>query len=185
MQRNRDSRLDLTGGSRLQAARMMHTCQACQKLKSHASYCTTGQKSQAGLAACSRHELATQPSREVKSLEHPVWEKLTFHIPSYPTIYIPLYQRFRESFQREFWERNLREKQDWLIHNLYLRDSSNSSTLFLSIVKSLRGLLPKPYLTISILWESFLVFGKQLGRNQFHIGWCYGQVAEFGKLEKK
>ena len=28
-------------------------------------------------------------------------------------------------------------------------------------------------------------FGKQLGKNQFHIGWCYGQVAEFGKLEKK
>ena len=28
-------------------------------------------------------------------------------------------------------------------------------------------------------------FGKQLGRNQFHIGWCYGQVAKFRKLEKK
>ena len=28
-------------------------------------------------------------------------------------------------------------------------------------------------------------FGKQLGRNQFHIGWCYGPVAESGKLEKK
>ena len=28
-------------------------------------------------------------------------------------------------------------------------------------------------------------FGKQLGRNQFHIGWSYGQVAESGKLEKK
>ena len=28
-------------------------------------------------------------------------------------------------------------------------------------------------------------FGKQLGRNQFHIGWCYGQVAESEKLEKK
>ena len=28
-------------------------------------------------------------------------------------------------------------------------------------------------------------FGKQLGRNQFHIGWCCGQVAESGKLEKK
>ena len=28
-------------------------------------------------------------------------------------------------------------------------------------------------------------FGKQLGRNQFRIGWCYGQVAESGKLEKK
>ena len=58
--------------------------------------------------------------------------------------------RFKESFQREFWERNPREKQDWLIHNLYLRDSLNSSTLFLSIVKSFRGLLPKLFLTISI-----------------------------------
>ena len=28
-------------------------------------------------------------------------------------------------------------------------------------------------------------FGKQLGRNQFHIGWCYGQVAESNKLKKK
>ena len=28
-------------------------------------------------------------------------------------------------------------------------------------------------------------FGKQLGENQFHIGWCYGQVAESEKLEKK
>ena len=28
-------------------------------------------------------------------------------------------------------------------------------------------------------------FGKQLGRNQFHIGWCYGQVAESRKLKKK
>ena len=32
----------------------------------------------------------TQPNREVKSPEHPVWEKLTFHIPSHPTIYIPI-----------------------------------------------------------------------------------------------
>ena len=50
---------------------------------------TTGQKSQAGQAVCSRLELATQLSREVKSPEHPIWEKLTFHIPSHPTIYRP------------------------------------------------------------------------------------------------
>ena len=134
----------------LQAAKMLHTCQACQKLKSCTSCCTTGQKSHAGQAVCPRLELVTQPSREVKLPEHPVWEKLTFHIPSHPTIYIPLYPWFCESFQREFWERNPREKQDWLIHNLYLRDSLNSFTLFLSIVKSLRGSLPKPFLTISI-----------------------------------
>ena len=102
VQRSRGLRLDLAGGSQLQAARMMHTCQACQKLKRHASCYTTGQKSQAGQAVYSRLELATQPSREVKSPEHPVWENLTFPIPSHPTIYIPLYPRFRESFQREF-----------------------------------------------------------------------------------
>ena len=49
---------------------------------------TTGQKSQAGQAIYSQLELVTQPSREVKSLEHSVWENLTFHIPSHPTIYI-------------------------------------------------------------------------------------------------
>ena len=98
VQRSRDSQLNLAGGSQLQAARMMHTCQACQKLKHRASCCTIGQKSQASQAICSWFELATQPSREVKSPEHPVWENLTFHIPSHPTIYIPLYPRFRKSF---------------------------------------------------------------------------------------
>ena len=102
VQRSRDSRLDLAGASWLQAARMMHTYQACQKLKSRDNCCTTGQKSQAGQAVYSRLELMTQPSCEVTSLEHHVWEKLTFHIPSHPTIYIPLYPRFRERFQREF-----------------------------------------------------------------------------------
>ena len=31
----------------------------------------------------------------------------------------PLYPHIVESFQREFWERNPREKQDWLIHNFH------------------------------------------------------------------
>ena len=94
VQRSRDSKLDLAGGLQLQAARMMHMCQACQKLKSCASCCTTRQKSRAGQAVYLWLELATQSSREVKSPEHPIWKKLTFHIPSYPTIYIPLYPRF-------------------------------------------------------------------------------------------
>ena len=68
------------------------------ELKSHASCCTTGQESQAGQAIYSRLELATQPSREVKLPEHLVWQNMTFHIPSYPTIYMPLYPRFKESF---------------------------------------------------------------------------------------
>ena len=63
---------------------------------------TTGQKFQASQAVCLRLELATQPSREVKPPEHLVWQNMTFHILSHPTIYIPLYPRFRESLQREF-----------------------------------------------------------------------------------
>ena len=68
------------------------------ELKSHASCCTTEQKSQAGQAISSQLELTTRPSREAKSLDHPVWEKLTFRILSQPTIYRPLYPRNGESF---------------------------------------------------------------------------------------
>ena len=44
MQRSRDSLLDLAGGSQLQAARLKHTCQACQKLKRRTS-CSLQDKS--------------------------------------------------------------------------------------------------------------------------------------------
>ena len=110
VQRNRDLWLDLAGGSQLQAAKMMHTCQACQKLKSCASCCTTGQKSQAGQAICSRLELTTQPSRKVKLLEHPVWENLTFTflltlLYIYPYTH-DLERASRENFERETLEKN-------------------------------------------------------------------------------
>ena len=70
---------------------------------------TTGQKFQAGQAVCLWLELATQPSRKVKPPEHLVWQNMTFYISSHPTIYIPLFPRFRKSFPREFYERNPRE----------------------------------------------------------------------------
>ena len=89
---------------------MMHTCQACQKLKRHVSCYTTGQKSQAGQAVCSRLELATQPSCKVKSPEHPVWENLTFHIPSHPTIYIYPYTHDLEKASKENFERETLKK---------------------------------------------------------------------------
>ena len=138
------------GGSRLTSHQKVAHVPSMPEAKELCQLLHYRTKSQAGQVICSWLELATQPSREVKSPEHLVWEILTFHIPSHPTIYIHLYPQFWESFQREFWKRNPREKQDWLIHNLYLRDSSNSSTLFLSIVKSLRGTLLKPLLTIPI-----------------------------------
>ena len=96
----RDSWLDSRVTRDWQATKVGTHVKHVGKLKSHASCCTTGQKSQSGQAVSSRLELATQPSREAKSPNHPVWEKLTFHIPSHPTIYRPLYPRNVESFQK-------------------------------------------------------------------------------------
>ena len=98
----RDSRLDSWVTCDWQATKVGTRVKHAGKLKSHASYCTIGQKSQASQAVSSQFELTTQPSLEAKSPNHPVWKKLTFHIPSHPTIYIPLYPRYSESFQREF-----------------------------------------------------------------------------------
>ena len=120
MQGCRDSRLDSRVTCDWQAAKVGTRVKHVEKPKGHASYFTTGQKSQAGQAVSSRLELAIQPSHEAKSPDHPVWEKLTFHISSHLTIYRPLYPRNVKSFQREFWERNPREKQDWFIHNVHI-----------------------------------------------------------------
>ena len=110
VQRNKDSRLDLAGSLRLQAARMIHTCQACQKLKCRANCCTTGQKSQAGQAVCSRLELATQPNREVKSPEHPVWENRLFTFLLTLQYIYPYTHDFEiaswENFEKETLEKN-------------------------------------------------------------------------------
>ena len=125
------------------------TCQACQKLKRHANWSTTGQNRTTGHLVTSRLELATQSSREAKPWASPVLKNLTLHIPSSPQYKYPFYPRKKKNFLREFWERNPKKKR--LIHpQSSLRDSSNSSTLFLSIVKSLKDLLPKLFLTISI-----------------------------------
>ena len=108
-----------------------------------------------------------------------------FAFLSHPTIYRPLYLRYSESFQREFWERNPREKQDWFIHNLHIKTLQiplfSSSSLLHPWEVHYQNLF-SPY---SYLWEGHLVFGKQIRRDQFHIGWCYGQVVESGKLKKK
>ena len=99
---------------------MMNTCQACQKLKRHASWSTTGQKVQTGRSVTLWLELATQSSRESKPPASSILKNLTLRIPFSLQYKYPLYPRNVESFQREFWERNLREKQDWLIPNLHI-----------------------------------------------------------------
>ena len=146
----RDSQLDLRVTRNWQVAKVGTRVKHARELKSHANCCTTGLKFQANQAVSSRLKLATQPNHEVKSPNYPVWEKLTFHIP-----FLPYYiQTLIPTKCRELLERFLREKPQRKIRMLHpqssYRDSSNSSTLFLSIVKSLRDTLPKPFLTIPI-----------------------------------
>ena len=87
VQRSKDSQQDLTAASCQIDAHVpsMSEAEASRQLF------TTGKKFQAGQAVCSWLELVTQPSCEIKPPEHPVWQNMTFHIPSHPTIYIPLY----------------------------------------------------------------------------------------------
>ena len=149
VQRNKDSQQDLAGSLWLASRQKLHTCQACQKLKHHARWSTTGKKVQTGRSVTSRLELATQSSRESKSSVSSVLKNLTLHIPFSPQYKYPLYPQNVELPKRFLREKPQRKTR--LIHpQSSYRDFSNSSTLFLSIVKFLRGTLPKPFLTIPI-----------------------------------
>ena len=156
-------------------------CQACQKLKRHASWSTTGQKVQTSSLVTSWLELATQSSRESKPPASSVLKNLTLRIPVSLQYKYPLYPWNVESFQREYWERNLREKQDWLIYNLHIKTLHD----WLSIVTSLRGSLPKPFLTIPTsvrrpfgTWEAV----RKWPISYWLMLWA---IAESSKLKKK
>ena len=146
VQENKGSRLDLTSGSRLKAAKSSTRAKHARSwsvMLARALQDKIGQL----VVLLSRGWI----SRLSQAASHPCFEKTwRFAFFSHPNINTPYTHKKKKRFQREFWERNPKEKQDWFTHNLYLRDFSNSLTLFLSIVKPLRGILPKPFLTISI-----------------------------------
>ena len=87
----------LVGDLRLASHQSWYTCEACREAEESCQLLHYRKKVQADQAVSSQFELATQSSCEEKLLDHPVWEKLTFHIPSHPTIYRPLYPRNVES----------------------------------------------------------------------------------------
>ena len=181
MQRSKDSQLDLASGSRLQAARMMHTCQACQKLKRCASCCTIGQNSQAGQAVCSQLELATQPSRQ-NTLFGKIW-LFTF---LFTLLYIYPFTHDLKKVSRENFERETLKK----IRLTHPQSLPKRLFKFLYSLSFHCQILEKPFTKtfshhIHFCERAVWWFGKQLGRNQFHISWCYGQVAESRKLVKK
>ena len=93
-----------------QAAKVGTRVEHTGELKSHASCCTTGQKTQAGQAVSSQLELATQPSREVKLLDHPIWKKTDFSHSFLTLLYIDPYTHEMERASRENLKRETLEK---------------------------------------------------------------------------
>ena len=132
---------------------------------------TTRQKFQASQAICSRLELTTQPSREVKPSEDPVWQNMTFHIPSHPTIYIYPYTHDSKRASRENFERETLEKTR-LTHPQSLPKRLLKFLYSLPLhCQTLERLITKTFSHhIHFCKRAVWCFGKQLGRSQFHIG---------------
>ena len=174
VQISRDSRQDLAGGLRLQAARLKHTCQACQKLKRRAS-CSLQDKSPrlARPFACSsnlRLNLVVRSSRQ-NTLFGKIW-LFTFLLT---LLYIYLYthdskRASRENFERETLEKTRLTHPQSLPKRLF--KFLYSFPLYCQILE--RFIIQIFFSPYPYLWEGHLVLGKQLGRGQFHIGWCYG-----------
>ena len=146
---------------------------------------TTGQKSQAGQAVCLRLELVTQPSREVKPPEHLIWQIWLFTF-LLTLLYIYPYTHDSKRASTENFERETLEKTR-LTHPQSLPKRLFKFLYSLPLhCQTLERIITKTFSHhIHFCDMAVWCFRKQLGRNQFHISWCYGQVVESEKLEKK
>ena len=189
VQRSRDSQLDFTGGLWLQAVRLKHTCQACQKLKQRASYSLQDKSPKlARPFACSLNSRLNPVARSSRqnTLFGKIWLFTFLLTLLYIYIYIHPYTHDLERASRENFERETLEKTR-LIHPQSLPKRLFKFLYYLPLhCQTLERLITKTFSHhIHFFERAVWYFGKQLGSNQFHIGWCYGQVAESEKLEKK
>ena len=163
----------------------MHTCQACQKLKRRAS-CSLQDKSS---------RLAKPFARGLNSWLNPVarsnsqntlFDKIWLFTFLLTLLYIYLYTHDSKRASIENFEKEILEKTR-LTHPQSLPKRLFKFLYSLPLhCQTLERLINKTFShhihsSEKVVW----CFGKQLGRNLFHIGWCCGQVAESGKLEKK
>ena len=185
VQKSRDSRLDLAGGSRLQAAVMMHMCQACQKLKCRTS-CSLQDKSPR-LARPFARGLNSRLNPVVRSSrQNTLFGKIWCFTFLLTLLYKYSYTHDSEKASRQNFEREILEKTR-LTHPQSLPKRLFKFLYSLPFhCQTLERIITKTFSHhIHSCERAVWCFGKQLGRNQFHIGWCYGQVAESEKLEKK
>ena len=174
VQRSRDSRLDFMGGSQLQAARLKHTCQICQKLKRRTNYSLQDKCPRlARLFARSLYSRLNPVAR--LSHQNTLFGKIWLFTFLLTLLYIYPYthdskRAFRENFERETLEKirlthpqSLPKRLCKFLYSLPLH------------CQILERLFTKTFShNIHFYERAIWCFGKQLGRNQFHIDWCYG-----------
>ena len=185
VQRSRDSRLDLAGDSRLQTTKLKHTCQACQKLKRRASYSLQDKSSRLTRPFARGLNSRLNPiarSSHQNTLFCKIW-LFTFLLT---LLYIYPYTYDSKRASRENFEKETLKKTR-LTHPQSLPKRLFKFLYSLPLhCQILERLITKTFSHHIHLYERAVWrFGKQLGRNQFHIGWYYGQVVESRKLEKK
>ena len=165
VQRSRDLWLDLAGGSWLQDTKLMHTCQACQKLKRHAS-CSLRDKSSrlARPFACGLNSwlnLVARSSRQ-NTLFGKIW-LLTFLLT---LLYIYPYTHDSKRASTENFERETLEKIR-LTHSQSLPKRLFKFLYSLPFhCQTLERLITKTFSHhIHSSERAVWCFGKQLGRN--------------------
>ena len=163
----------------------MHMCQACRKLKRRAS-CSLQDKSPrlARLFARGFNSRLNPVARS--SRENTLFGKIWLFTFLLTLLYIYPYTQNSKRASRENFERETLEK----IRLTHPQSLPKRLFKFLYSFplhcQILERLFTKTFSHHIHFYERAIwCFGKQLGRNQFHIGWCYGQVAESEKLEKK
>ena len=174
MQRSKDSRLDLAGGSRLQATRLMHMCQVCQKLKRRASYSL--QDKSPRLARPFARGLNSRLNPVIRSnRQNTLFGKIWLFTFLLTLLYIYPYthdleRAFRENFEKETLEKIRLTHPQSLPKRLF--KFLYSLPLHCQILERLITKTFSHY--IHFYKRAIWCFRKQLGRNQFHISWCYG-----------
>ena len=129
----------------------------------------------------SRLSQAARSSREPPLF----WKNLTFRIPLHSSINTLLTHDWKRA-SRENFERETLKKNKIVSPTIYTLESLQIPLLSSSPLSNPWEALYQTWFSpSSSLWDSCLDFWEAVRKEPIFIGWCYGLVAESGKLEKK
>ena len=101
-------------------------------------------------------------------------------------LYIYPYTHDLERVSRENFEREtLKKNKDWLIPNLHIETLQILLLSSFPLLNPCEVHYPNSFLTIPIFVRRLFGVWEAIRKGPINIGWCYGQVAKFGKLKKK